>query len=156
LHPPTNPLIPPPNPPTEPINRVASASSQATPSYFMATLSPPTRPLHFPHKHTLAQGSFGRSSIVRPPILSLFVSSSVRSIVRPIVRSFVHSFVQIIFVQPLCCRNSNRSFIRSFDRSSFVHSSYLSFVQIIFVQPLCCRNSDRSFVRSFDLSSVRL
>jgi hypothetical protein len=57
--------------------------------------------------------------------------------------SFVHSpyssFFQIIFVLPLCCRNSDRSFVRSFDRSSvrssdhsivrpFVHSSYSSFI----------------------------
>jgi hypothetical protein len=93
----------------------------------------------------------------------------VRSSVRPIVRSFVHSFVQIIFVQSLCSRNSDRSFVRSFDRSSFVHSTYSSFVhshsivhhsfivpihrssfvQITFVLSLCCWNSDRSFVRSF-------
>jgi hypothetical protein len=132
------------------------------------SLPPPTRPLHLPHKHTLAQGSFGRSSIVRPPVLSLFVRSSDRSwFVHPFVRSFVRSFVQIIFVHPLCCRNSDRSFVRSFDLRPFVHSSYSSFVhspyssfirpfvQIIFVQPLCCRNSDRSFVRSFDRSSVR-
>jgi hypothetical protein len=137
--------------------------------------SPPphTHPLHVPHKHTLAQGSFDRSSIVRPlflvcsfvhPIVRSFVwSFMVRSSVCPIVRSFVHSFVQIIFFLPLCCRNSDRSFDRSFDRSSFVHSSYSSFVhspyssffQIIFVLPLCCRNSDHSFVRSLDRSSVR-
>jgi hypothetical protein len=55
----------------------------------------------------------------------------VRSSVRPIVRSFVHSFVQIIFFLPLCCRNSDRSFVRSFDRSSFVHSSYSSFIVTI-------------------------
>jgi hypothetical protein len=119
------------------INRGARASSHRTPSHFMATLSPPhTHPLHVPHKHTLAQGSFGRSSIVCPPVLSLFIRSSDRSsdrswFVRPIIRSIVRSFVQIIFVQSLCCRNSDRSFIRSFDRSSFVHSSYihrLSFV----------------------------
>jgi hypothetical protein len=82
----------------------------------------------------------------------------VRSSVHPIIQSFVRSFVQIIFVQPLCCRNSDRSFDhsivhRSFIvpiyRSSFVHSPYSSFVQIIFVLPLCRRNSDRSFVRSF-------
>jgi hypothetical protein len=68
----------------------------------------------------------------------------VRSSVRLIVRSFVHSFVQIIFLQPLYCQNSDRSFVWSFDRSSFVHSSYSSFVhspyssfvQIIFVLPL--------------------
>jgi hypothetical protein len=61
----------------------------------MATLSlpTPTRPLHFPHKHTLAQVSFGRSLIVRPPVLSLFVRSSDRSIVRPIVHGlFIRSF----------------------------------------------------------------
>jgi hypothetical protein len=80
-----------------------------------------------------------------------------RSFVRPIIRSFIRSFVQIIFFMSLCYRNSDRSFVRSFDRSSFVHSScssfvhspYSSFFQIIFVLPLCCRNSDRSFVRSF-------
>jgi hypothetical protein len=126
------------------INRGARASSHPTPSHFMATLfPPPTHPLHVPHKHTLAQGSFGRSSIVRPPVLSLFV----------------RLFVQIIFVQPLCCRNSDRSIVhRSFivpiHHSSFVHSPYSSFVQIICVLPLCCRNSDRcssdhSIVRSF-------
>jgi hypothetical protein len=52
----------------------------------------------------------------------------VRSSVRPIVRSFVRSFVQIIFFLSLCCRNSDHSFVRSFDRSSFVHSSYPSFI----------------------------
>jgi hypothetical protein len=67
-----------------------------------------------------------------------------RSFIVPIHRStFVHSpyssFFQIIFVLPLCCRNSDRSFIRSFDRS---------FIQIIFFLPLCCRNSDRSFDHS--------
>jgi hypothetical protein len=51
-----------------------------------------------------------------------------RSFVRPIIRSFARSFVQIIFFLPLCCRNSDRSFVRSFDRSSFVHSSYSSFI----------------------------
>jgi hypothetical protein len=71
----------------------------------MATPSPPTRPLplHFPHKHTLAQGSFGRSSIVRPPVLSLLVRSSDRSIVRPIVHG---SFG----------RSSDRSIVRPFVR----------------------------------------
>jgi hypothetical protein len=51
-----------------------------------------------------------------------------RSFVRPIIRSFVRSFVQIVFSLPLCCRNSDRLFVRSFDRSSFVHSSYSSFI----------------------------
>jgi hypothetical protein len=120
------------------INRGARASSHPTPSHFMATLSSHTHPLHVPHKHTLTQGSFDRSSIVRPlllvcsfvhPIVRSFVRSfMVRSSVRPIVRSFVRSFVQIIFFLPLCYRNSDRSFIRSFDRSSFVHSSYSSFI----------------------------
>jgi hypothetical protein len=149
------------------INRGARASSHPTQSHFMATLFPPhTHPLHVPHKHTLAQGSFGRSSIVRPPVLSLFVRSSDRSwFVRLFVWSFVRSFVQIIFFLPLCCRNSDRSsfdhsivhrsFIVPIHHSSFVHSPYSSFFQIIFVLPLCCRNSDRSFVRSFDRSSVR-
>jgi hypothetical protein len=127
----------------------------------MATLPPPphTRPLHVRHKNTLAQGSFGRSSIVRPPVLSLFVRSSDRSSDRSwFVRPFIRSFVQIIFVQPSCCQNSDRSFDRSIvhrsfivpiHHSSFVHSPYSSFVQIIFVMPLCGRNSNRSFVRLF-------
>jgi hypothetical protein len=146
----------------------------------MATISPHTRPLHLPHKHTLAQRLFGRSSIIRPPVLSLFVRLIVRSFVRPIVHgSFVRSSNRSIvrpFVHPnnLCSavmllkfrsfvRPIIRSFVRSFivpiHRSTFVHSPYSSFVrsfvQIIFVQPLRCRNSDRSFARSFDRSSVR-
>src|SRR5688572_962390 len=85
------------------INRGTRASSHPTPSHFMATLSPP-HPLHVPHKHTLAQGSFGRSSIVRPLFLVLrsFVRSFDRSYVRPIVRSFV--------------RSSDRSIVRPFVR----------------------------------------
>jgi hypothetical protein len=161
------------------INRGARASSHPTPSHFMATLSPHTHPLHLPHKHTLAQGSFGRSSIVRPLVLSLFVRSSDHSIVCPIIRSFVRSFMVRSSVRPivrpfvrqnnlffllLCCRNSDRSFDHSIVHrsfivpihcSSFVHSPYSSFFQKIFVLPICCRNSDRSFVRSFDRSSVR-
>jgi hypothetical protein len=134
------------------INRGARASSHPTPSHFMATLSPPhTRPLHFPHKHTLAQGSFNRSSIVRPPVLSLFIRSSDRSIVRPnnlfpaIMLPKFRSFVRSII----------RSFIVPIHRLSFVHNPYSSFIQIIFILSLCCRNSDRSFVRSFDRPSVR-
>jgi hypothetical protein len=67
----------------------------------------PTDPLHVPHKNTLAQGSFGRSSIVRPPVLGSFFCSSDRSIVRPnnlfpavmlmkfrsFVRSIIRSFI---------------------------------------------------------------
>jgi hypothetical protein len=63
-------------------------------------------------------------SFVRPIVWSFVRSFMVRSSVRPIVRSFV----QIIFFLPLCCRNSDRPFVRSFDRSSFVHSSYSSFI----------------------------
>jgi hypothetical protein len=152
------------------INRGARASSHPTPSHFMATLSPPhTRPLHLPHKHTLAQGSFGRSSIVRPPVLSLFIRSSDRSIVHgSFVRSSDHSIVRP-FVRPnnlfpVVMLPKFRSFVRSIIHrsfivpihcSSFVHSPYSSFVQKILVLPLCCRNSDRSIVRSFDRSSVR-
>jgi hypothetical protein len=70
-----------------------------------------------------------RSSFVRPDNLCHAVMlPKFRSFVRPIIRSFVRSFVQIIFSLPLCCRNSDRSFVRSFDRSSFVHSSYSSFI----------------------------
>jgi hypothetical protein len=143
------------------INRGARASSHPTQAISWQLSSPHT-PLHVPHKHTLPQGSFGRSSIVRPPVLSLFVRSSDRSsdrswFVHPFIRSFDRSFVQIILVQPLCCRNSDRSIVhRSFivpiHRSSFVHSPYSSFVQIICVLSLCCRNSDCSFVQSFDRS----
>jgi hypothetical protein len=131
------------------INRGARASSYPTLSHFMATPSPPhTRPLplHLPHKHTLAQESFGRSSIVRPPVLSLFVCSSDRSLfVRLFVRSFVRSFVQIIFFLPLRYRNSDRSFVRSFDHSSFVHSSYSSFVH---------RHYSSFIVRSYELFTI--
>jgi hypothetical protein len=139
------------------INRGARASSHPTPSHFMATpsLPPPTHtptralPLHLPHKHTLAQGLFGRSSIVRPPVLSLFDRSSDRSwFVRPIVRSFVRSFIQIIFFLSLCCRNSDRSSDRSWFVRPFVQSFDRSSVQIIFFLPLCYRNFDRSFDRS--------
>jgi hypothetical protein len=75
-----------------------------------------------------------------------------RSFIVPIhCSSFVHSpyssFFHIIFVLPLCCRNSDRS---------FDHSIVRSFVQIIFFLSLWCRNSDRSFVRSFDRSSFVL
>jgi hypothetical protein len=142
----------------------------------MATLSlPPTRPLHLPHKHTLAQGSFGRSSTVRPPVLSLFVRSSDPSIVvrsfmvRPIVRPFVHpnnlcSAVMLpkfpSFVRPIIW-SFVHSFIVPIHHSSFVHRPYSSFVHS-FVRPnnLCSavmlpkfwlfvRPIIRSFVRSF-------
>jgi hypothetical protein len=51
-----------------------------------------------------------------------------RSFVRPTIRSFVRSFVEIIFSLPLCCRNSDRSFIVPIHRSSFVHHHYSSFI----------------------------
>jgi hypothetical protein len=85
---------------------------------------------------------------------------------RSFVRSIIRSFVQIIFFLPLCCWNSDRSFVRSFDRSSFVHSSYSSFIVrswslfIVLPDNLCpavmlpkfrsfVRPIIRSFVRSF-------
>jgi hypothetical protein len=68
------------------------------------------------------------SAVMLPKFRSFVRSFMVRSSVRPIVRSFVRSFVQIIIFLPLCCQNSDRSFVRSFDRSSFVHSSYSSFI----------------------------
>jgi hypothetical protein len=90
----------------------------------------------------------------------------VRSSIRSIVRSFVCSFVQIIFFLPLCCRNSDHSFVRSFDRSSFVHSSYSSFIVrskslfIILPDNLCpavmlpkFRSFIRPIIRSFVHSS---
>jgi hypothetical protein len=82
--------------------------------------SPHPTPTQAQHKH---EDRSVVHSIVRPPVLSLFVRSFNRSsdrswFVHPIVRSFVRSFVQIIFVQPLYCRNSDRPFVWSFDRSS--------------------------------------
>jgi hypothetical protein len=59
-------------------------------------------------------------SFVHPIVWSFVRSFMVRSSVRPIIRSFVRSFVQIIFFLPLCCQNSDRSFVQSFDRSWFV------------------------------------
>jgi hypothetical protein len=111
------------------INRGARASSHPTPSHFMATL-PPTRPLplHFPHKHTLAQGLFGHSSIVRPPILSLFVRSSDRSwFVRPIIQSFVRSFVQIIVT-------THHYYLASLLFSNTIHHCYYS--SLLFTDPI--------------------
>jgi hypothetical protein len=64
--------------------------------------------------------------------------------VRSSVRSIVRSFVQIIFFLLLCCQNSDRSFVRSFDRSSFVHSSYSSFI----VRSLSLFTVHRSFIRT--------
>jgi hypothetical protein len=54
-----------------------------------------------------------------------------RSFVRPIIHgSFVRSFVQIIFFLPLCCRNSDRSFVRSFIVRSYDYSPSLFTVTI--------------------------
>jgi hypothetical protein len=71
------------------------------------------------------------------PIVRSFDHSIVhRSFIVPIhCSSFVHSpyssFFHIIFVLLLCCRNSDRSFVRSFivpiHCSSFVHRHYSSF-----------------------------
>jgi hypothetical protein len=119
-----------------------------------------------PHAHSTSHTSThkhkDRSVVLRSFVRSFDHLSDRSWFVRPFVRSFVRSFVQIIFVQPLCCRNSNRSFDHSIvcpfvhsSYSSFVRSPYSSFFQMIFVLLLCCRNSDRSFVRSFDRSSVR-
>jgi hypothetical protein len=113
------------------INRGARASSHPTQAISWQLSPPPhTHPLHVPHKHTLAQGSFSRSSIVRPPVLSCsfvrlivhgsFVRSSDRSIVRPFVRP------NNLF--PAVMLPKFRSSVRSIDRSSFVHSSYSSFI----------------------------
>jgi hypothetical protein len=62
-------------------------------------------------------------AVMLPKFRSFDHSIVHRSFIVPIHRSsFVHSpyssFFQIIFVLPLCCRNSDRSFVRSFDRSS--------------------------------------
>jgi hypothetical protein len=139
----TNPCLL-PYPPTLPINKGARASPQATPSHFMATHFPPHSHSHS-HTSTMIVQSFIRSfvhlfivcSFIRPIVLGSFVHPIVRLFVRPnnlcstimlpkvrsfVVRSFIRSFdcssVQIIFVQPLCCRNSDRSlFVRSSDRS---------------------------------------
>jgi uncharacterized membrane protein YesL len=66
----------------------------------------------------------------------------------PIVRPFVHSFyssfvhspyssfVQIIFVQPLCCRNSDRPFVRSFIvtiHHSFIRTIHHSYSLLLFI-----------------------
>jgi hypothetical protein len=115
----------------------------------MATPSPPhTRPLplHLPHKHTLAQGSFGRSLIVRPPVLSLFVRSSDRSIVRPIVHgSFVRSFVhpnKVFF----CRYAAEIPIVRSSDHS-IVHRSFIVPIHRSFIVPI-----HRSFIRLFTIT----
>jgi hypothetical protein len=119
------------------INRGARASSHPTPSHFMATLSPPHTPTPCSTQaHTstrIVRSFFDRSS----PVLSLFVRSSDRSIVRPIVhgsfvrssdRSIVRPFVRPNNLFPTVMLPKFRSFVRSFDRSSFVHSSYSSFI----------------------------
>jgi hypothetical protein len=76
------------------------------------------------------------------PKFRSFVRSIIhRSFIVPIHHSsFVHSpyssFFQIIFVLPLCCRNSDRSFVRSFVRSFIVpihRSSSLFIVRRSFI-----------------------
>jgi hypothetical protein len=157
------------------INRGATASSHPTPSHFMATLSTP--PPHTPtppptqaHTSTRIVRSFVPLSLVcsfvHPIIRSFIRSFMVRSSVRPIIRSIVCSFIQIIFFLPLCCRNSDRSFVRSFDRSLFIHSSYSSFIVclyslfIVLLDNLChavmlpkFRSFVRSIIRSFIVRS---
>jgi hypothetical protein len=75
--------------------------------------------------------SFVRSFIVHIH-RSLFVHSSYSSFVHSPYSSFIRSSVQIIFVQPLCCQNSDHSFVGSFivpiHRSSFVRSHYSPFI----------------------------
>jgi hypothetical protein len=98
------------------------------PKPFHGNSLPPSLPL--PHKHNTS------TRIIRSFIRSfvhLFIVLFIRLIIHgSFVRSFVRSFVQIFFVQSLCCRNSDRSFVRSFiipiHRSSFVHTNYSSFV----------------------------
>jgi hypothetical protein len=77
----------------------------------------------------------------------------VRSSVRPIVWSFVRSFVQIIFFLPLCCRNFDRSFVRSFMVRSSVRPIVRPFVRPNNLFPVVMLSKFRSFVRSFDRSS---
>jgi hypothetical protein len=83
-----------------------------------------------------------------------------RSFVRPFIRPN-NLFPAVMlpkfwsFDRSSFVHSSYSSFIVPIHRSSFVHSPYSSFFQIIFVLSLCCRNFDRSFVRSFDRSSVR-
>jgi hypothetical protein len=86
----------------------------------------------------------------------------VRSFICPIIRSFV----QIIFFQPLCCRNSDRSFIhntysivRSYDYSSFVHIyDYSPFIRSFIVTIHCSSfihtNYSSFIVRSYNLFIV--
>jgi hypothetical protein len=92
----------------------------------MATLSPPQhpRPLHLSYKHTLAQGSFGRSSIVRPPVLSLFVRSSIVHglFVRSSDRSIIRPFVRPNNLFPTVMLPKFRSFVRPIIRSFIVRS----------------------------------
>jgi hypothetical protein len=142
-------------------------------------LTPTPTPTQAQHKHN---DRLVVHSIVRPTVHSLFVRSSDRWIVRPIVhgsfvRSFIRSFVQIIFVQPLCCRNSNRSIVRSSDRSfiipihrfrrtihrlftvhRIVHSHYSSFIRsfiLLFIVTIR-RSSDRPNIQLLIHHAVQL
>jgi hypothetical protein len=104
-------------------------------------------------------------SIVRPNIHSSFICPIVRSFVRSFmvhsfIRPIVHSFFQIIFVQLLCCQNSDYSFIRSFDRSfiipihrsSFVHTNYSSFIGSFIVT--IHRSSDRPNIQLLSILMI--
>jgi hypothetical protein len=68
----------------------------------------------------------------------------VRSSVRPIVRSIVRPFVRPNNLFPAVMLPKFRSFVRSFDRSSFVHSSYTLFI----VRSLSLFTVHRSFIRT--------
>jgi hypothetical protein len=142
------------------INRGARASSHPTQAISWQLSPPPhTHPLHVPHKHTLAQGSFSRSSIVRPPVLSCsfvrlivhgsFVRSSDRSIVRPFVRP--NNLFPVVMLPKF------RLFVRPIVHGSFVRSSDRSIVRP-FVRPnnlfpAVMLPKFRSSVRSIDRSS---
>jgi hypothetical protein len=68
------------------------------------------------------------------------------------IRSFVRPFVQIIFVQPLCCQNSDRSFDHSIVHRSFIVPIYRSFIVPIhcsFIVPIY-----RSFIVSIHRSFI--
>jgi hypothetical protein len=78
----------------------------------------------------------------------------VRSSFRPIVRSFVRSFVQIIFFLSLCCRNSDRSFVRSFMVRSSDRSIVRPFVRPNNPFPAVMLPKFRSFVRSIIRSFI--
>jgi hypothetical protein len=64
----------------------------------------------------------------------------VHSFVCPIIRSFI----QIIFVQPLCCRNSD---------GSFIHNTYSSFIHMT-IHRSFIRTIHRSFIWLFTIHQI--